>query len=216
MQDQKLSIYRQLLDEIRYRCNCIDDKMKYIKSNYIVICLSDNKESMNGLYNLIKAISEQLNINLADLTNIQSNLDSFKTNYDIISNMLDETDSQTMVDTISKHGTINNEKIEFHKKIVNTIDRVNNSWNDLNKIAQLNGKMRYLIQSIYNYNIQNPGKAIPVTVYKDVQLSNKLIQKVLRKFYKLKGIETKKQSSLLISPKKPLKRFTSSKIYING
>jgi hypothetical protein len=216
MQDQKLSIYKQLLDEIKYRCNCIDDKIKYIKKNYIVICLSDNEQSMNGLYDLIKSISEQLNINLADLTNIQGNLDSFTSNYDIISNMLDETDSQTMMDTISKHGIANNEKIEFNKKVGNAFDRVNASWNNLNKIAQLNGKMRDLIQRIYNYNLSNPGKIIPRNVYSSVQLSNKLIQKVVHKFYKLKGI--RRQDKVSNSPNvsiKPLKRFTSSNIYIN-
>lgn len=214
--DQKLSIYKQLLDEIKYRCNCIDDKIKYIKKNYIVICLSDNEESMNGLYDLIKSISEQLNINLADLTNIQGNIESFKSNYDIISNMLDETDSQTMMDTISKHGIINNQKIEFNKKIVDAFDRVNAYWNDLNKITKLNGKMRHLIQKIYHYNIKNPGKFIPVEEYGNIQLSNKLIQKVLQKFYTLKGIRVEnKVSNLVNTGEKPLKRFTSSKIYIN-
>lgn len=214
--DQKLSIYKQLLDEIKYRCNCIDDKIKYIKKNYIVICLSDNEESMNGLYDLIKSISEQLNINLADLTNIQGNIESFKSNYDIISNMLDETDSQTMMDTISKHGIINNQKIEFNKKIVTAFDRVNAYWNDLNKITKLNGKMRHLIQKIYDYNIKNPGKFIPVGEYGHIQLSNRLIQKVLHKFYTLKGIRVENKVSKLVKPgEKPLKRFTSSKIYIN-
>ena len=215
MQDQKLSIYKQLLDEIRYRCSCIDDKIKYIRKNYITICLSDNEISMNQLYDLIKNISEQLNINLADLTNIQSNTEKFKTNYTIISDMLDETDPKTMMDTISKHGDINNQTIAFNKKIADMFDRINQSWNDLNHIVGLNSKMRNFIIAIYNYAQKNPNTEIPIHIFNHIDLSDKLKKKVLDKYYSLKGIKTKKPVNKVGEKNiKPLKTFSPSKIYL--